>query len=251
MALTVSHSTPADGTFSAAGEAAWEAAHTVTGSALAIGDAVSGGTATRLLYVDGSGNLGESANLTFVDSTKLLSVGTGSGTSAGWQLGYGTSSGYSGLWSTVATADTNDYVLLVAGGQTYLGGGTANTINISPNGTVDKVTHVATSGAGPSITAGTATTDVAALSLTRTNNDAAVATGVKWTFTDTTSAAGFLPFQILGGAAGTTNLLKVSKAGLLDAPAYAVNGGAGASGTGTVISAITVVNGIVTAITVA
>lgn len=70
-----------------------------------------------------------------------------------------------------------------------------------------------TAGQGISVAAGTATTDVAALSVTRTNNNAAVATGVKVTFTDTTSAAGFLPFQVLGGAAGTTNLISVSKAG--------------------------------------
>ncbi len=73
----------------------------------------------------------------------------------------------------------------------------------------------AAAGTGLAIAAGTATTDVAAFSLTRTNNNAAVATGVKWTFTDTTSAAGFLPFQILGGSAGTTNLFSVSKLGAL------------------------------------
>lgn len=33
MALSVTHSTPADGTFSASGQAAWDAAHTVTGLA--------------------------------------------------------------------------------------------------------------------------------------------------------------------------------------------------------------------------
>lgn len=43
----------------------------------------------------------------------------------------------------------------------------------------------------------------------------------------------------------------VSNGGLLNAKSYSVNGAAGASGTGTVISSITVVNGIVTAITVA
>ena len=70
-----------------------------------------------------------------------------------------------------------------------------------------------TAGQGLLITSATATTDVAALSVTRTNNNAAVATGVKFAFTDTTSAAGFLPFQVLGGAAATTNLLSASKTG--------------------------------------
>lgn len=73
-------------------------------------------------------------------------------------------------------------------------------------------------GEGLAIAAGTAITDVAAFSLTRTNNNAAVATGVKWTFTDTSSAAGFLPFKILGGAAGTTNLFSISKAGEIVIP---------------------------------
>ena len=72
-----------------------------------------------------------------------------------------------------------------------------------------------TAGLGLQIAAGTATTDVAALSITRTNNNAAVATGVKITFTDTTSASGFLPFQILGGSAGTTNLLSIGKSGII------------------------------------
>ena len=72
MALTVTHATAADGTFSPAGETAWEAAHTVVGSAMAIGDAVSGGIATRLLYVDGSGNLADSANLTFDGTGKII-----------------------------------------------------------------------------------------------------------------------------------------------------------------------------------
>lgn len=76
-----------------------------------------------------------------------------------------------------------------------------------------------TAGQGPSVAAGTATTDVAAFSVVRTNNNAAVATGVKFAFTDTTSAAGFLPFQVLGGASATANLLKVPKAGGVLVPA--------------------------------
>jgi len=44
-------------------------------------------------------------------------------------------------------------------------------------------------------------------------NDVNCATGVKWVVTDTSSAAASLPFQILGGAAGTTNLFSISKVG--------------------------------------
>lgn len=88
--------------------------------------------------------------------------------------------------------------LLAYNGSTY-----AAALNVIGNGASQRV----------SITAGTATTDVAALSVTRTNNNAAVATGVKFAFTDTTSAAGFLPFQVTGGASATTNLLSTSKDG--------------------------------------
>jgi len=89
-----------------------------------------------------------------------------------------------------------------------------------------------TAGAGPSITAGTAASAVSALNITQTIginagnaalataspfgiqwtwNDINAATGVKWVVTDTSSAAGALPFQILGGAAGTLNLLSIGK----------------------------------------
>jgi len=85
------------------------------------------------------------------------------------------------------------------------------------------LTFGTTAGQGVFIGAGTATTDVAALSVTRTNNNAAVATGVKFVFTDTTSAAGFLPLQILGGAAGTTNLISVGKTGNLGISGTGVN----------------------------
>ncbi len=105
-----------------------------------------------------------------------------------------------------------------------------------------------TAGRGAAIAAGTAATDVAALSVTRTNNNAAVATGVRFAFTDTTSAAGFLPFQVLGGAAAATNLLSVSKAGLVDAPAYAAGGSAGVDFGPGVVTSITVKKGIVIAI---
>ena len=92
-----------------------------------------------------------------------------------------------------------------------------------------------TAGKGLYLAPSTAVTDVAAFSIVRTNNNAAVATGVKWTFTDTTSAATFKPFQILGGAAGTTNLLNLDKAGQLVVPVgskTAPNFNGGAANTG-------------------
>ena len=104
---------------------------------------------------------------------------------------------------------------LLASGGVVLGGGDGN-----PPLTSTKLSESSTAGAGLTIAAGTATTDVAALSITRTNNNAAVATGVKFTFTDTTSAAGFLAFQVLGGGAGSTNLFSVDKNGTVTSPTF-------------------------------
>ena len=106
-----------------------------------------------------------------------------------------------------------------------------------------------TVGAGALITAGTATTDVQALSATQTWNASGVTfTGWKFTITDTASAAGSLAMQILGGASGTTSLFKVTKGGKVDAPAYAANGTDGADFGPGLPTSITVVKGIITAI---
>ena len=69
-------------------------------------------------------------------------------------------------------------------------------------------------GEGLVLALDTAITDVAAFSITRQNNNAAVSTGVKWVFDDDLSAAGFLPFQILGGAAATTHIFSLNKIGV-------------------------------------
>lgn len=287
-----------------------------------IGGPVTGGTAGSVLFVDSSGNLGQdNTNFNYDSTTKLLQIGSGATTSAGWQIGYGGASDVAALIPTTNTAaggmfylgstdsfgfkmnssvykflfnnadglrmlqsysliwagsdplnNTPDLYasryaakqLMISGDGTgattnaglvagYMGttgnasiwpssiGGTLDSSNyafrvqdntggnvavyLQSLGTgsvwlqggagVNKVEVSPTAGKGPVITAGTATTDVAALSVTRTNNNAAVATGVQFAFTDTTSAAGFLPFQVLGGASATTNLLSVSKAGVL------------------------------------
>ena len=140
-------------------------------------------------------------------------------------LGPGSSPTFSGLTLSGLTAGRLVYTGvggLISASANGLWDGT----NFSVNG---KLSIGQTAGAGPSITAGTATTDVAALSVTRTNNNAAVATGVKFAFTDTTSAAGFLPFQVLGGAAAATNLLSVDKAGNISATSYTVDGSSSVS----------------------
>ena len=130
------------------------------------------------------------------------------------------------FFDTDATAGQNLY------GCTSANTWTAQSPNLAAPGAIGGTTPAAITGTtitattGFVATLGTITADAAALSITRTNNDASVATGVKWTFTDTSSAAGFLPFQILGGASGTTNLLSVGKTG-----AVVLGGSITASGT--------------------
>lgn len=83
------------------------------------------------------------------------------------------------------------------------------------------LTFGAATGQGLLATAGTATTDVKALDITQTWNNAGVAfRGARIVITDTASAAGSLPFSVLGGAAGSTNLFSVSKAGAISSPYF-------------------------------
>lgn len=135
----------------------------------------------------------------------LVSVGGSPITSSG-TLAF-TVAGTSGGIPYFSGASTWASSAALAANAVLLGGGEGN-----PPTSSSKLTESSTAGGGLSITAGTATTDVAALSVTRTNNNAAVATGVKIAFTDTTSAAGFLPFQVLGTSSGIDNLFSVGKA---------------------------------------
>lgn len=107
----------------------------------------------------------------------------------------------------------SDYVSASSHAVAWAGLGTNQLLYSTDATTLAQSSGLTFDGSTFTIAAGTVTTDIALLSLTRTNNNAAVATGVKIVYTDTTSAAGFLPFQILGGAAATTNCLSVGKTG--------------------------------------
>jgi len=197
------------------------------GGGLTIGNPVVSGAANSVLFQDSSQNLATSTNFLYSESSgPRLQVGSGSGTSQGWIIGYQQNT-FGGIWATSVTPTSTNYTLAESGGVTALNSNTASgSVGLYITGTA-KLTIAGTAGAGPSITAGTATTDVAALSVTRTNNNAAVATGVNFTFTDTTSAAGFLPLSILGGSAGTTNLFSLGKTG---AGTFGASVGAGTTG---------------------
>jgi hypothetical protein len=60
-----------------------------------------------------------------------------------------------------------------------------------------------------------------ALNIAQTWNTSGTPTGLKFTITDTASNAASLAMQILGGAAGATNLFSVGKSGILTIPGQA------------------------------
>ena len=125
------------------------------GSAIGrIGASVIGGTANSVLFLGTGGVLDESTLLTYDDSTKRLTVGTGSGTSAGLHLGYATISGFGGFHSTGVTPSATNYALIASATSTQMNATSTLSFNISD---VPKMQQAATAGAGPSITAGTAT----------------------------------------------------------------------------------------------
>jgi hypothetical protein len=216
----------------------------------------SGLTAGQIPYPSSATALTDSANLTYSEASgPRLQVGSGSTTTQGWIFGYeGTNSGYSAMWRTGITPSASNYAIRYTNGALALNAeGAGGSVDLSVNNATvvycDSVgLHSRTAGKGIVIPAGTATTDVNALSVTQTWNAAGVAfTGWRFTITDTASAAGALAMQILGGASGTTSLFKVTKGGKVDAPAYAVNGTDGLASFNGAVTNITVVNGIVTA----
>lgn len=182
------------------------------------GAAPAGLTATRVPYALSATEFTDSANLTYTETSgPRLQVGSGSGTSTGWILGYLGASGYGGMWLTSQTPNTAN---MMYGGNltnTFVQGGTSVQIRpLSGSGAVLAEWFCSVAGKGLYLSPGTATTDVQALSATQTWNASGVAfTGLKYTITDTASAAGSLAMQILGGAAGTTNLFSVGKTGIV------------------------------------
>jgi len=84
MSLVVTHTTAADGTFSTAGAAAWNATHTIAGTVdlatettgtINLLTQTSGAVANRLMYGGASGQVAQSSNLTFNSTSNQLAVG--------------------------------------------------------------------------------------------------------------------------------------------------------------------------------
>jgi len=65
MALSITHATTADGSFSAQGEAAWSQAHAITG-----------GSTEQIVYGSTSGSLAQSIDLTFKSTRKEVVLGS-------------------------------------------------------------------------------------------------------------------------------------------------------------------------------
>jgi len=81
MSLVVTHTTAADGTFSTAGAAAWNATHTIAGTVdlatettgtINLLTQTSGAVATRLMYGGGSGQVAQSSSLVWSATNQLL-----------------------------------------------------------------------------------------------------------------------------------------------------------------------------------
>lgn len=187
MPLTITHSQAADGTFSTDGATYWNADHTVTG-ALGVANGGTGlttGTSGGVLYYSAAGTLASSGVLT--SGRVVLGGGAGAAPNDSANL-------------------TFDGTSLTAGGYittgTYRAGATGGTMAFST-----------TAGAGPTIAAGTATTDVNALNVTQTWDAAGVTfTSHKHVITNTASATASKAFEYL---LGVNSLLALRKDGAL------------------------------------
>ena len=229
LAIAAGTATTAVSAFSAT--QTWNnAAVTFTGYSYSITDqAANAGSAAASIHSQWLGGTAGATNLMKLSKGSVLTLDSSAG---------GVAISYSGI--------------IQPGGVGFTIQSANNIILLNSNGGLSalQVGSAGVAGFGTLITAGTATTDVAALSVTRTNNNAAVATGVKFAFTDTTSAAGFLPFQVLAGAAATTNVFSLGKTGLptLGAGAFTANGstlwavGSNCPGNATVQEWLTVVD---------
>lgn len=139
MSISVTHTTPADATFSPTGQAAWDAAHAVSGAAasgansditslsglitaLSLAQGGTGNTTTpgagQIIFSDGSKLVGD-ANLTW-DATNGLTDGKDlfvntSNSTASIRIGAlpGFAASYAGLWLAQSSPDSTNYTFLV------------------------------------------------------------------------------------------------------------------------------------------
>lgn len=208
---------------------------------------ITGLTANALLSSDGTDLTQDATNLLYTTASgPRLQVGSGSTTLTGLIAGYSSVSGYAAIWPTGVTPSSANYVFLseAGGGDTRVNGASVTLFA----GNVSKLQVANTNGLGASITAGTATTDVNALSATQTLNAGAVNfTHEKHVVTEGASGTGaatsLLDYQY-GTSGAETTQFKVRKDGLITTGGTACVASFGPAA----VASITVKNGLITAI---
>ena len=217
-AFTVTHGTPADGTFSGAGATAWDAEHdfVILGTSGGIpyfsaNDAIASSAALAANGVVIGGGAGvapvTSTLLTFDESTKRLAVGTGNGTSSGVVLGYlGTGSGAGALWSTAESSRTNQTAnLYINTSQTVINAPNSGTIYHIINDATIKMQQVATAGVGPAFAEPTMNFGSLTFGGARTRSDIAKAVTA---FSDAVAKA-VLTFTVPNAAHSASFLIRI------------------------------------------
>ncbi len=173
-------------------------------------------SSTRISVNDSIVANASSTGLEIADN-KTLKIGSGSGTSAGWTLGYQGTSGYSAIWSTGVTPNTSNYALLTNGGGTYLSGTTSS--NLGVNGT----TIATVTGSGLDITGALGATGSVTINgeyVTKSNSNV----GIKFTKADGTQKWNiFNRSDISDGLdiysnAGGTHCFRITQAGVVTLP---------------------------------
>lgn len=216
MSITVTHSTPADGTFSTAGALAWNANHTLTGLGTGVETALAINVGSAGAFITNGGDAGTPSAITLTNATGLpLATGV-TGTLGATLGGTGQSSWTTGdiLYASAAdtlaklAAGTDGHVLTLASGVPSWaapsgGGGTPGgsdtQIQFNDGGsfggdsgfTFNKTTKAVTLGGA------TVTTSAPVLDLAQTwNNAATTFTGLKLNVTNTASNAASMLIDI-------------------------------------------------------
>lgn len=160
-------------------------------------------------------NLGASSDVVMnrygAKQLRISGDGIGATTNAGWILGYYGVSGVSAIWPSVVTPSASNYAFLAESSTTQIQG---TTVYITAG--IDKIVQTSTAGRGPTITAGTAVTDVNALNVAQTWNEGSTSfTGVLINITDTAAAGGSNIFKLTRNA--TETAFQVGRLGIIRA----------------------------------
>lgn len=170
--------------------------------------ALSSLTAGRVPFAGTAGLLGDSANLLYDDTTKQVTIGSGSTTSQGWVLGNSANT-VSSMWITGITPGASNYAFRALPSQTAINTIGATDIIYFMGAGTERAKIGGAAGAGFSITAGTAASAVSALSLTQVRNFTTSATTyLDYNITQTATHANDLIYSYRDGATVYSSLTK-------------------------------------------